>query len=72
MAWYHYTPILLAKLLFGRLLAASGSFDASFYMIQGVELVAGAVNIVLMGLNIRDGFLLAGRMRKKRGLVTYN
>jgi hypothetical protein len=52
-------------------LAASGRFDTPFYVIQGVELVAGVVNIVLMGLNIRDGFLLTGRMRKKRRLMTY-
>jgi hypothetical protein len=51
-------------------LAASGVFDAAFYMIQSVELLAGAVNIVLMGMNIRDGLLLSGRMRKNRRFMT--
>jgi catechol 2,3-dioxygenase-like lactoylglutathione lyase family enzyme len=34
-------------------------------MIQGVDLLAGAVNIILMELNIRDGLLLAGRIKKR-------
>ena len=52
--------------------AASGRFDTPFYAVQGVELLAGAVNIGLMGLNIRDGLLLAGRLRQKRSLMTDN
>ena len=35
--------------------ANEGSFDTSFYVVQVVELVAGATNLTLMGLNIRDG-----------------
>lgn len=50
-------------------LAAAGTFNTTFYLIQGVELLAGAINIVLMGLNFRDGLLLAGRMRKKKRLM---
>lgn len=47
-------------------LARSGSFGPAFYMVQGLELIAGPVNIVLMALNIRDGLALSGRRRKKR------
>ncbi|MFA5123264.1 hypothetical protein [Zavarzinia sp.] len=39
-------------------LAASGDFGTPFYGIQAVELVAGALNIALLGLNIRDGHRL--------------
>lgn len=42
-------------------LAVSGDFDTAFYAIQTVELIGGAVNITLMGLNVRAGRLLAGR-----------
>lgn len=40
--------------------AAAGRFDTAFYLVQAVELVAGAVNFVLMGLNVRDGLRIAG------------
>lgn len=47
--------------------ATAGAFDARFYVLQGVELIAGAVNLTLMSLNIRDGLRLSGRLpaRKK-------
>ncbi len=41
--------------------ASAGQFDTVFYALQGVELIAGAVNLILMGLNIRDGLALTGR-----------
>lgn len=41
--------------------AQVGEFDAWFYTVQGVELVAGAVNLLLMGFNIRDGRRLSRR-----------
>ncbi|MCB0165647.1 MAG: hypothetical protein KDI79_15560 [Anaerolineae bacterium] len=50
-------------------LAASGSFDAVFYTLQSIELLAGAINLILMGLNIRDGLRLTGRFKKKRMVV---
>jgi hypothetical protein len=43
--------------------AAAGSFDASFYTVQAIELMAAAINFVLMGLNVRDGLRMAGRLR---------
>ena len=33
-----------------------------FTRIQGLELIAGATNLALMGLNIRDGLRLTGRI----------
>jgi hypothetical protein len=50
--------------------ASKGSFDARFYVVQGLELVAGATNLVLMGLNMRDGLRLTGRLRPDKPLGT--
>lgn len=41
--------------------AAAGSFDSRFYQLQALELVAGAVNLTLMFLNIRDGRKIKGK-----------
>ncbi len=41
--------------------ASAGRFDAAFYTLQGVELLAGAVNWTLLTLNMRDGLRMAGR-----------
>lgn len=41
--------------------AQVGQFDTVFYAVQGVELLAGAINLLLMGLNIRDGWRLSRR-----------
>ena len=43
--------------------AGAGLFDARFYAVQALELIAGATNLALMGLNARDGLRLAGRLR---------
>ncbi len=48
--------------------AAAGAFDTPFYVLQAVELVAGAVNLTLMDLNVRDGLRMAGRLRGGHGL----
>ncbi len=41
-----------------------GEFDMTFYVIQGIELIAGAANLTMMGLNIRDGLTMTGRIRR--------
>lgn len=43
--------------------AAAGSFDGVFYAVQALELLSGAINLSLMGLNIRDGLRMSGRLR---------
>lgn len=43
--------------------AAAAAFDSTFYAVQALELAAGAVNVTLMGMNIRDGMKLSGRFR---------
>ena len=57
--------ILLPAAIFLDQWASSGSFDTKFYLVQGFELAAGAVNLTLMGMNIRDGLKLAGKRRPK-------
>ncbi|MBF0642221.1 hypothetical protein [Pseudomonas protegens] len=42
--------------------ASAGSFDTGFYVVQVIELIAGATNLTLMGLNVRDGLRLSGRL----------
>lgn len=53
--------VLVPSALYLASLASRGAFDRSFFVVQGIELVAGAVNLVLMGLNMRDGLRLARR-----------
>jgi hypothetical protein len=38
-------------------------FSFPVHLVQGLELVAGGTNLVLMGMNIRDGLTLSGRVR---------
>lgn len=42
--------------------AASGEFDAMFYVVQVIELVVGMVQLTLLGRSFRDGLKLAGRL----------
>lgn len=51
--------------------ANAGRFDGAFYTLQALELLAGAVNITLLVLNMRDGLRLAGRL-SMRQLSTTN
>lgn len=57
--------ILVPAAFFLAARAGAGRFDAAFYAVQGLELVAGAINIMLMSLNIRDGFAMTRKRRSK-------
>ncbi|MCU7806224.1 MAG: hypothetical protein KZQ92_19305 [Candidatus Thiodiazotropha sp. (ex Lucinoma borealis)] len=46
--------------------ASAGSFDTKFYVVQAFELVAGAVNLTLMSMNIRAGFVMSGKLSQVR------
>lgn len=50
--------ILLPSAIFLATKANASTFDTAFFAIQGVELIAGAFNLTMMGLNIRDGLRL--------------
>ena len=58
--------ILIPSAIFLDRLAASGSFGTTFYLIQGLELLAGAVNLYLMGSNMRDGLKMTRKLRFKK------
>ncbi len=52
--------VLIPCAIFLNRWAAAGAFDTTFYMVQALELLAGAINLTLMGMNIRDGMRLSG------------
>jgi hypothetical protein len=58
--------ILVPAALYLATLASRGEFGMLFYGVQAIELVAGAVNLTLMSLNIRDGFSLTANRRARR------
>ena len=56
--------VLIPAALYLACKAQAGQFDTSFYIVQVIELIAGAVNITLLGLNMRDGLRLSGKLRR--------
>lgn len=58
--------VLIPSAVFLAAKAGAGTFDGWFYSVQAIELIAGAVNLSLMGLNIRDGLKMS-RRRKQAG-----
>ena len=52
--------VLVPCAIFLNRLVSAGEFDTTFYVVQAMELLAGATNLALMGLNARDGLRLAG------------
>lgn len=60
--------VLVASALYLAAAATRADYDGWFTAIQVLELLAGAVNLTLMSLNIRDGRrLTAGRRRIRQG-----
>lgn len=53
--------ILVPAAIYLQAKASQGDFDTTFYAVQVIELIAGASNLILMGLNIRDGRAMARR-----------
>ena len=58
--------VLVPAALFLASKAEATEFDTAFYAVQTLELFAGATNIVLLGLNMRDGFKMKGRFRTRQ------
>jgi hypothetical protein len=56
--------VLIPAALFLASKARAGDFDTAFYVLQALELLAGATNITLLGLSTRDGLRLKGRLRR--------
>jgi hypothetical protein len=55
--------VLMPAAFYLSYLASHAEFAGTFYAVQIVELLAGAINLTLLGLNIRDGLRLSGRLR---------
>lgn len=55
--------VLLPSAIFLHTKASAAEFDGTFYLVQALELLVGAANLTLMGLNLRDGIRLTGRWR---------
>ena len=53
--------VLVPCAVFLQAHAAAGEFESAFVVVQIIELLAGAVNLALFGLNLRDGFALTRR-----------
>lgn len=58
--------ILVPSAVFLASRAAVGEFDRAFAAVQAIELIAGAVNITLLSLNMRDGFALRKKPAQAR------
>lgn len=56
--------VLIPAALYLSSKAQAGAFDTGFYMVQALELVAGAANITLLAMNMRDGRRLSGKQRQ--------
>jgi hypothetical protein len=57
--------VLIPSALFLASKARAAEFDTGFYVVQALELAAGAVNIALLGLNVRDGLTIKGRLHRR-------
>jgi hypothetical protein len=55
----HYAAINRGA-LFLACKATAMEFDASFYAVQALELASRAVNITLLGFNLRNGLRMKG------------
>jgi hypothetical protein len=55
--------VLVPAAIYLNHLSGAGDFGSGFVAIQSLELLAGATNLTLMGMNLRDGMRLTGRLR---------
>ncbi|MDJ0992502.1 MAG: hypothetical protein QNI90_02935 [Dinoroseobacter sp.] len=59
--------ILIPCALFLASKARAADFDTAFYVVQALELIAGSLNLALLGMSMRDGMRLTGKL-KRRGV----
>jgi hypothetical protein len=62
--------VLVPSAVFLASKAGAGAFDAAFVAVQAIELIAGAVNIALLSLNMRDGLALRRKPSGPRAAKT--
>lgn len=56
--------VLVPSALFLASRATAGHYDSAFYVVQAIELTAGAVNFALLSMNMRDGLRMRGKLRR--------
>lgn len=61
--------VLLPAAFYLESKASSGSFDSWFYIVQAIELIAGASNLRLMMLNIREGLRMTGKIESSTDVI---
>ena len=57
--------ILMPAAIYLSQWASAGAFNTKFYIVQAIELMAGATNLTLMVKSIKDGNKLVGKKPKK-------
>lgn len=57
--------VLIPSALFLASKARAAEFDTAFYGVQTLELIAGAANVALLSLNMRDGLRMKGWFRRR-------
>ena len=57
--------VLIPSALFLASKARAAEFDSVFHSVQALELAAGAANISLLGLKMRDGLRMKGWLRRR-------
>ncbi|MCE1236845.1 MAG: hypothetical protein LWW93_10860 [Hyphomicrobiales bacterium] len=58
--------VLVPAALFLATRATAGAFDGLFTAVQAIELAAGATNLTLLTLNLRDGLAMAAKRKSRR------
>ena len=56
--------ILVPSAIYLNILASSADFGTAFFLVQGLELIAGIVNLVLMAMNFKDGLSISRKTRE--------
>jgi uncharacterized membrane protein (DUF485 family) len=58
--------ILVPSAIYLDRLATEGKLDTLFYIVQGIELTAGAINLVLLGLSAKQGFQISKNVSQQK------
>jgi hypothetical protein len=57
--------VLIPSAFFLASKARATEFDTSFYAVQALELVAGAANVALLGINLHEGLRMKGWLQRQ-------
>ena len=57
--------ILISLAIYLYLRASANQIDNTFLLVQIIEFIFGIMNLILIGLNIKAGMKLSGRIKRK-------